>query len=151
MVWSKKHPVPAAPGAGWPSAAELCVYAYRPGRRWAWKGSCPIPSNVIVADTFRYGQPGKTEHPTQKPEAVVDPLIRASSLPRDAILDCFMGSGTTGVAAIKLGRRFTGIEIDPGYFEIACRRIEAALSEPDMFVEPPAPAKQESLLLDGAA
>ena len=62
----------------------------------------------------------------------------------DTILDPFMGSGTTGVAAVRLGRKFTGIEIDPGYFDIACRRIEAALREPDMFVAPPKPAKQEA-------
>ena len=62
------------------------------------------------------------------------------------ILDPFMGSGTTGVAAVKLGRRFTGIEIDPGYFDIACRRIEQALKQPDMFIEPPKPMKQEALL-----
>lgn len=57
-----------------------------------------------------------------------------------------MGSGTTGVAAVKLGRRFTGIEIDPGYFEIALRRISEALKQPDMFIEPPKRAVQEALL-----
>ena len=62
------------------------------------------------------------------------------------VLDIFMGSGTTGVAAVNLGRRFTGIEIDPGYFDIACRRIEQALKQPDMFIEPPKPMRQESLL-----
>lgn len=62
------------------------------------------------------------------------------------IVDPFMGSGTTGVAAVKLGRKFTGIEIDPGYFDIACRRISAALKEPELFVEPAKPIKQEVLL-----
>ena len=61
------------------------------------------------------------------------------------ILDPFMGSGTTGVAAVKFGRRFIGIEIEPKYFDIACRRISQALAQPDMFVERPKPAKQESL------
>jgi DNA modification methylase len=61
-----------------------------------------------------------------------------------------MGSGTTGVAAVKLGRKFTGIEIDPGYFDIACRRIEAALKQPDLFIAPPKPAHQLSIL-DGDA
>ena len=81
-------------------------------------------------------------HPTQKPLAVMLWTIRP--LPSVSILDPFMGSGTTGVAAVKLGRKFTGIEIDPGYFDIACRRIEAALREPDLFVAPPQPAKQEA-------
>jgi DNA modification methylase len=64
------------------------------------------------------------------------------------ILDPFMGSGTTGVACVKLGRKFIGIEIDPGYFETACKRIEDAYAQPDMFIEQekaPSP-KQEALL-----
>lgn len=52
-----------------------------------------------------------------------------------SILDPFMGSGTTGIAAVKLGREFIGIEIEPKYFDIACRRISAALKQPDLFVD----------------
>jgi DNA modification methylase len=82
------------------------------------------------------------EHPTQKP---VDLMKWCLQFFPDArtILDPFMGSGTTGVAAVKLGRRFIGIEIEPKYFDIACRRIQAALDAPDMFIERPKPAKQE--------
>ena len=64
----------------------------------------------------------------------------------DTVLDPFMGSGTTGVAAVKLGRKFIGIEIEPKYFDIACKRIQAALDAPDMFVEKPQPMKQEAML-----
>jgi DNA modification methylase len=53
-----------------------------------------------------------------------------------------MGSGTTGVAAVKLGRKFIGIEIEPKYFDIACRRISEALRQPDMFIEKPKPVPQ---------
>ena len=63
----------------------------------------------------------------------------------ETILDPFMGSGTTGVAAVKLGRKFIGIEIEPKYFDIACRRISEALKQPDMFIEKPKPAVQEAL------
>ena len=89
------------------------------------------------------------EHPTQKPVDVLKWCIE--HLPPDAhtILDPFMGSGTTGVACQKLGRRFIGIEIEPKYFDIACRRIEKAMAQPDLFIETPAPAEQLSLL--GAA
>jgi DNA modification methylase len=55
--------------------------------------------------------------------------------PELSICDPFMGSGTTGVACARLGRRFIGIEIEPKYFDIACRRIEAAQRQPDMFSE----------------
>jgi site-specific DNA-methyltransferase (adenine-specific) len=54
------------------------------------------------------------------------------------------GTGTTGVAAVKLGRKFIGIEIEPKYFDIACRRVSDALKQPDMFIEKPKPPKQES-------
>lgn len=87
------------------------------------------------------------EHPTQKPVEVMRWCVEKT---KGSVVDPFMGSGTTGVAAVKLGRRFTGIEIDPGYFSIACRRIEAALREPDMFIETPEPAKP-AMLFDGDA
>ena len=61
-----------------------------------------------------------------------------------------MGSGTTGVACQRLGRRFIGIEIEPKYFEIACRRIQAAYDQPDMFIEAAKP-KAEQLDMLGAA
>lgn len=61
-----------------------------------------------------------------------------------SILDPFMGSGTTGVACANLGRRFVGIEIEPKYFDIACRRIADAYKQPRLFEdEKPAPIPQE--------
>lgn len=86
-------------------------------------------------------------HPSQKPLEVMEWCI--GGLPEDAssVLDPFMGSGTTGVACAKLGRKFTGIEIDEGYFDIACERIRKAYAQPDMFVsQPPPEPKQEALL-----
>ena len=106
-------------------------------------------SQNAAGRTFRYSRPEALRdgrhHPTQKPEALMKWSL--GFVPKaTSILDPFMGSGTTGVAAVKLGRRFTGIEIDSGYFDIACRRIEAALKQPDMFIDPPKPMKQEALL-----
>lgn len=88
------------------------------------------------------------EHPTQKPVALIEWCL--GFLPSaQTILDPFMGSGTTGVACAKLGRRFIGIEIEPRYFDIACRRIEEAYRQPRLFAEP-AP-KPLQLTLDGEA
>jgi DNA modification methylase len=96
---------------------------------------------------IRQNNEPRGDHPTQKPIGVMKWVIE--QLPSDAvsILDATMGSGTTGVAAVKLGRRFTGIEIEEKYFDIACRRIEASLREPDMFIAPAAPIKQEAFEL----
>ncbi len=97
--------------------------------------------------TFRYSRgqlatEGK-DHPTQKPLPLIQWCL--GLLPGcQTILDPFMGSGTTGVACAKLGRKFIGIEIEPRYFDIACRRIEKAYAQGDMFIERPAPAKQEA-------
>jgi site-specific DNA-methyltransferase (adenine-specific) len=89
----------------------------------------------IRAFNFSHGQlatEGKL-HPTQKPLGLMKWCL---NLIPDAktILDPFMGSGTTGVAAVAMGRKFIGIEVDPIYFDIACRRIDLAARQGDMFV-----------------
>ena len=89
------------------------------------------------------------EHPTQKPVPLLTWCIEKTR--GHTILDPFMGSGTTGVACVKLGRRFVGIEIDSGYFDIACRRIEAAYAQPDMFVSEPAPKPEQLGMFTEAA
>ena len=65
-------------------------------------------------------------HPTQKPLRVLRRLVELASSPGDLILDPFMGVGSTGVAAVELGRRFVGMELEPVYFDAAERRLEAA-------------------------
>lgn len=86
------------------------------------------------------------EHPTQKSLKVMQWSVEKTK--GQTILDPFMGSGTTGVACIKLGRKFIGIEIEPKYFDIACKRIRDAYNQPDMFVEAAktAPPKQLDLM-----
>ena len=138
-VWIKPNGAPQftgdRPGTGWEAVAIL----HREGKK-RWNGGghhavwhCPIEQG---------------EHPTQKPLRLVSDWLRAFSDFGETILDPFMGSGTTGVAAVKLGRKFIGIEIEPKYFDIACRRIDEALRSPDMFIERPKPApKQEALKL----
>jgi DNA modification methylase len=84
-------------------------------------------------------------HPTQKPLGVMRWCIE--HLPPDTrtILDPFAGSGTTGVAAIQMGKRFIGIEREPAYFDVMRRRIEEAHRQTDLFIAPPKPAEQLSL------
>ena len=85
---------------------------------------------------------GTAAHPTQKPVAVIEALIIPEA---QTILDPFMGSGTTGVACAKLGRKFIGIEIEPKYFDIACERIQKAYDQPDLFIEPPSKPTQDKM------
>jgi site-specific DNA-methyltransferase (adenine-specific)/modification methylase len=87
-------------------------------------------------------------HPTQKPLALMHWCINRTK--GRTILDPFMGSGTTLVACAKLGRRGIGIEIEPRYFSIACRRIEEAYRQPDLFIET-APKPVQSSLFEAAA
>ena len=97
--------------------------------------------------TFRpMNMDGGKEHPTQKPIEVMRWCIGFLPEQSDTVLDPFMGSGSTGVAAIKMGRQFIGIEREPSYFDIACRRIEAAYKQPDLFIQRPVPPKQEAML-----
>jgi site-specific DNA-methyltransferase (adenine-specific) len=78
---------------------------------------------VFIADSYRHGVPGKNGHPTQKPFAVINPLILASCPTRGIVLDPFMGSGTTLESARKLARKAIGIEIEEKYCEIAAKRL----------------------------
>jgi len=99
-----------------------------------WRGICRSTENT-----------DPIEHPTQKPIALMDWCLKQT--PADVTLDPFMGSGTTGVACANLGRKFIGIEIEPKYFDIACRRIEQAYKQPRLFAdEPVKSSKQETFI-----
>ena len=85
------------------------------------------------------------EHPTQKPIALMEWCLDRAPKAK-SILDPFMGSGTTGVACVNLGRKFIGIEREPKYYDIARRRINEAISRPRLPFEEPIKPKQESML-----
>lgn len=84
-------------------------------------------------------------HPTQKPVKLMCWTLSQISA-TGTVLDPFMGSGTTGVSCVKRDCGFIGIERDPVYFDIACRRIEEAYRQPRLFAEPKSVAKQEAFL-----
>ena len=86
------------------------------------------------------------EHPTQKPVELMRWCIEICKNAPQTILDPFMGSGTTGVAAIQLGRSFIGIERETKYFDIACQRIEQAVAQGQLFEPVPVKHHQENLL-----
>jgi site-specific DNA-methyltransferase (adenine-specific) len=100
--------------------------------RHLWHGIC------------RASEVGQHWHPTQKPVVVMEKCL--GFLPNaQTILDPFMGSGTTLVACQRMARNGIGIEIDPDYFDIACKRVEEAARQPDLFVQPAPKPVQEGL------
>lgn len=111
---------------------------------YLWKGRARTINFPESKQGLRAGERNETIHPTEKPVSLMYEYIRNSSNRGELVADPFMGSGTTGVACAKLGRRFIGIELDEDYFNIACERIQAAYDQPDLFVEPPKEQTQEA-------
>jgi site-specific DNA-methyltransferase (adenine-specific)/modification methylase len=95
--------------------------------------------------TIAATNPERVGHPTQKPLALMKWCIDQAGNP-ESILDPFMGSGTTGVAAIQMGRKFIGIEREPKYFDIACKRIQQAVAQPRLFEDVRPKQEQTSLI-----
>lgn len=121
LVWAKPH---FGMGAYWRNQHENIVFASNgiPNEmRDHGKGSVLNFTNV---------SPAARVHPTEKPVDLLADIIDA--IPGDDVFDPFMGSGSTAVAAIRRGRRFIGCEINPSYFEIACRRVELAQRQGDL-------------------
>jgi len=84
------------------------------------------------SDVIRAPRTGNEHHPTEKPVQLMQAIVEWT---RGVVLDPFMGSGSTLVACARLRRDAVGIEIDEGYFDIACERIRKAYAQPDMFVD----------------
>jgi site-specific DNA-methyltransferase (adenine-specific) len=125
-AWVKPNPTPQftgdRPGQGW----EAVLMLHDKGKKKWNGGGCAAVwiHNKISGD-----------HPTQKPLTLIKDWVADFTDPGETILDPFMGSGTTGVAALEMGRNFTGIEIDKKYFNIAQKRIESAASQQKLFEE----------------
>ena len=125
-AWVKHNPMPQLtgdrPGQGF--EAVMILHSGKVKKKWGRGGGAGLWSYPVLSDT---------QVPTQKPLPLVCSLVSDFTETGQVILDPFMGSGTTGVAATRLGRRFVGIELDPKHYETACRRIEEASKAPDMF------------------
>lgn len=136
VVWARSGGINFSPSFYLPTHEWIAIFA-KPSFRLKSKGASGI------GDVWQVPQEGGTEHPAPFPLRL--PAMAIETTPIGLVLDPFMGSGTTGVAAVKMGRPFTGIELEPKYFDIACRRISNALASPDMFVDRAKPAVQEAL------
>lgn len=141
LFWIKPDASPRFNGQGAARGAECAVTAWcgKGYRSWNSGGKRGVYTHLV-----NKGRQG--EHPTEKPLSLMCELFQDFTRPGQLICDPFMGSGTTGVAAVKCGRRFIGIEQNEKWFDLSCRRIGEALSRPDLFIEHPKPAKQEAML-----
>lgn len=113
---------------------EMCLF-YR-GEEHFFPGGRP-------QDVIRAAKTNNLNHPTEKP---IDLMMSVCGWTAGTILDPFMGSGSTGVACVKLGRKFIGIELEERYFDIACERIREAYFQPDFFIETPPKPVQDKLI-----
>ena len=130
IIWDKKAP---GMGRGLRYQHENIAVLLANGAKLA-------TDSFTVKQFYRVG----AVHPHEKPVELMEYLVRIAC--GGTILDPFMGSGTTLVACQRLGRMGTGVEVDPDYFDIACRRVEEATRQPDLFVAPPAAPTQDTLL-----
>ena len=123
MVWHKTNPPPKIRRAGFLNSCELIVCMWNKGHTWNF-GKQSEMHNFIEAPICMGRERVKNPvHPTQKPVKVLSHMIKIASNPGDLVFDPFMGVGSTGVAALKLGRTFIGVELERDYFLVAEQRI----------------------------
>ena len=138
VIWDKLNP-----GLGWRYRRqhEMVMIGHKKGGTLRWQDDAKAVRNI-----YSQSPPRNRVHPNEKPIEMVAHFINLHSYRGDTVLDPFMGSGTTGVAAAQLGRKFIGIEYDDEHFETSLRRI-SAFADGDMFASPPAEKpKQEAML-----
>lgn len=129
FFWIKKNP-PPNPRKNFRSAVETSVFFRKPGKINYWDGGGHT-TNTFMTNLVSSSE--RTAHPTQKPISLMKHLIQLVTPSDGIVIDPFMGSGTTGVAAMQLGRRFIGIERDQTYFNTASQRIEDACYQLKLF------------------
>jgi site-specific DNA-methyltransferase (adenine-specific) len=138
IVWEKPAPPPNLGCRCFTHASEILLWATKAKRggkaRYTFHYEAMKAENGgrQMKNIWRLSRPGADEkrfgkHPTQKPLALISRCLRASTNPGDLVVDLFAGSGSTGVAALELGRRFIGIERDEGYAALAAKRLREAV------------------------
>lgn len=131
LVWDKMLHGSGDLASQWGSSHEKITFAIRaPDRAKANMDGGVVPARLRSGSILRYMRPnanGVKRHPTEKPVALLRRLVESSSFPGDVVLDPFVGSGSTLVAAVAEGRRAIGIEIDHQYVKISVARVDAAI------------------------
>lgn len=141
-VWVKTDGMPQLTGDRPGMGYESIVTAHAPGRS-QWNGGGTL--GVFQFSKSDSDGSHTSRHPTQKPLALMERLVSLFTNHGETICDPFAGSGTTGVAALRLGRKFIGWELDPKYHAIAAHRLESTREQGDLFRGLNRKAKQETL------
>ncbi|MBR2641244.1 site-specific DNA-methyltransferase [Candidatus Saccharibacteria bacterium] len=129
IKWIKSNPMPRNINRRYVQDTEFAIWAVKPKKPWVF--NLPENAKYLRAEYKTPTVLGKERvgHPTQKSLKLMTDIIKVHTNPGDCVLDPFMGSGTTGVAAINLSRDFIGIEIDESYYKTALNRLERASHE----------------------
>lgn len=128
MVWHKTNPVPNFRKSSFLNSCELIVSCWNKGHIWNFTNQKDmhnfVESGICMGKERIKDKDGKNLHPTQKPVAILEKIIKIASNENSVVLDCFNGVGSTGEAALKLNRKYIGIEIDKIYAEATKKRLE---------------------------
>ena len=120
LIWEKNNTSMGDLKGSYAPKYEMIIFAHK-GRK--------LLNGFRYADIIKANRTGNKNHPTEKPVDLLETFIKNSSGENEVVFDGFMGSGSTGVACVNTNRRFIGIELDDGYFNIAKKRIEEAVND----------------------
>lgn len=133
MVWHKTNPVPNFRKSSFLNSCELIVSCWNKGHTWNFSNQKDmhnfVECGICMGKERIKDENGKNLHPTQKPVAVLEKIINIASNENDVVLDCFNGVGSTGEAALKLNRKYIGVEIDKKYVDASKKRLESFMSK----------------------
>lgn len=128
-IWHKTNPMPRNMNLHFVNSTEAWIYFTYKTRTGTFNNNGAVLHDFIETSVTPNSERKCGKHPTQKPEALIQHFVETLSNENNWVLDPFMGSGTTGVAAKRTGRNFIGIELDKDYYEMAATRIEGTQNE----------------------
>lgn len=123
LVWQKSNPMPRNVNRRYVQDMEFAIWAVRKNAKWTFNKPADKPYLRALFTTSLVSGNERLDHPTQKSLRLMQQIISIHTNEEDLILDPFMGSGTTGEAALRQNRRFVGVEREPNYFAIAEKRL----------------------------
>ena len=133
MIWHKTNPAPKIFKAGFLNSCEMIFTCWNKKHTWNFISQAEMHNFIESPICMKPERLSNPKHPTQKPVAILKKMIEIASNEGDIIFDPFMGVGSTGVAAMQMGRRFIGVEIGREYFDAAKKRIDNEMSQQDIF------------------